>query len=89
MTAEMVSLNKGFEDIKHLDDRGFEFWWARELLPLLGYENWNKAEEVVARAARACINSGQDVDNHIDRSVNMVKIGSNTLRKVKEDGCAQ
>ncbi|MEK9165576.1 MAG: DNA damage-inducible protein D, partial [Patescibacteria group bacterium] len=59
-------------------------WEARELLPLLGYQNWQKAEEVIARAARACINSGQDVDNHFNRSVKMVEIGSNTVRQIRD-----
>jgi len=76
--------HKNFESIKKLDENGMEYWEARELLPLLGYENWQKAEEVIARAARACINSGQDVDNHFNRSVKMVKIGSNTVRRVKD-----
>jgi len=39
-----------------------------------GYKKWEKAEEVVARVARACINSGQDVDNHFHRTGKMVKV---------------
>ena len=74
--------HKNFESIKKIDENGIEYWIARELLPLLGYENWQKAEEVIARAARACINSGQNVDNHFNRTVKMVKIGSNTVREV-------
>ena len=71
----LSSPHRGFEDIKKIDENGVEYWEARELMPLLGYKNWQKAEEVIARAARACINSGQDVDNHFNRSVKMVKIG--------------
>ena len=37
---------KGFEDIKKIDENGIEYWDARELMPLLGYEKWEKAEEV-------------------------------------------
>lgn len=75
--------HKDFEGIKKIDKNGIEYWEARELLPLLGYENWQKAEDVISRAARACINSGQDVDNHFNRTVKMVAIGSNTMREVK------
>ena len=50
----------------------------------MGYEGWEKAEEVIARAARACINSGQDVDNHFHQSVKMVEIGANTVRRVRD-----
>ena len=75
--------HKNFEGIKKIDENGIEYWEARELMPLLGYGNWQKAEEVIARAARACINSGQAVDNHFNRTVKMVEIGSNTIREIK------
>ena len=29
--------NKIFEDIKHIDENGVEFWYARELMPILQY----------------------------------------------------
>jgi DNA-damage-inducible protein D len=53
-------------------------------MPILGYSNWQKAEDVIGRAARACINSGQDVDNHFNQTVKMVEIGSNTVREVRD-----
>ena len=86
MTNEITAsaLHRDFEDIKKIDENGIEHWEARELLPLLGYENWQKSEEVIGRAARACINSGQAVDNHFNRTVKMVEIGSNTERQVKD-----
>ncbi len=82
MTNAITAPHKDFERIKKIDANGVEFWEARELLPLLGYENWQKAEEVIARAARACINSSQNVDNHFNQTVKMVEIGSNTIRKI-------
>lgn len=83
MTDE-ISINKDFESIKKIDENGVEYWEARELMPILGYKKWEKAEEVVARAASACINSGQAVDNHFHRLGKMVKIGSNTVREVRD-----
>lgn len=85
MTDEIMpsAPHKDFESIKKLDENGIEYWEARELMPILGYENWQKAEEVIARAARACVNSGQEVDNHFNRTVKMVEIGSNTVREVR------
>jgi len=78
------SPNRDFESIKKIDENGVEFWEARELMLVLGYPNWEKAEEVIARAARACVNSGQAVDNHFHQLVKMVNIGSNTVRKVRD-----
>ncbi|MDO8505503.1 MAG: hypothetical protein Q7S48_02925 [bacterium] len=74
--------HKDFENIKKVDENGIEYWEARQLLPVLGYPIWQKAEELIGRAARACINSGQAVDNHFNRTVKMVEIGSNTVRQV-------
>ncbi len=86
MSKEIIidSLNKDFESIKKADKNGVEYWEARELMPVLGYPNWQKAEEVIGRAARACLNSGQAVDNHFNRLVKMVDIGSDTIREVRD-----
>ncbi|MHB8903816.1 MAG: BRO family protein [Patescibacteria group bacterium] len=78
------SLNKDFESIKKIDKNNIEYWQARELMPILGYSNWQKAEEVIGRAAAACINSGQAVDNHFNQTVKMVstKILVELCRKI-------
>jgi DNA-damage-inducible protein D len=74
-----LSISNDFESIKKNDENGVEFWEARELMPILGYPNWQKAEEVIARAAKASINSGQSVDNHFNQLVKMVKICSDSV----------
>ena len=86
MSNEIIAkvLNKDFESIKKIDENGIEYWEARELMPILGYEKWQNSEEVIARAAKACINSGQDVDNHFTNISKMVKIGSDSVRKVND-----
>lgn len=78
----LLSISNDFESIKKIDENGVEFWEARELMPILGYIKWQNAEDVIARAAKACINSGQDVDNHFTDVSKMVKIGSDSVRKV-------
>src|SRR3989338_3235944 len=86
MTNEITpsAPHRDFESIKKFDENGIEYWEGRELLPLLGYEKWEKAEEVIGKAARACIESGQDVDNHFHQTGKMVKIVSNTMREVRD-----
>lgn len=32
--------DKTFESIKHIDDYGNEFWFARDLQKVLEYKNW-------------------------------------------------
>ena len=86
MTSEITpsAPHKDFEGIKKIDENGIEFWTARELMALLGYTEWRNFEEVIGKAAQACLTSGQDVDNHFVKSTKMVKIGSNTMREVRD-----
>jgi DNA-damage-inducible protein D len=53
-----------FEYIKHINDNGIEFWYARELQSVLEYTQWRNFESVIDKAKTACINSGNDVDDH-------------------------
>jgi DNA-damage-inducible protein D len=47
-----------FEEIKHIDENGIEFWYARELQKVLDYTEWRKFENVIQKAITACENSG-------------------------------
>jgi len=39
-----------FERIKHRDEEGAEYWYARELMTLLGYKLWQNFERVIEEA---------------------------------------
>jgi DNA-damage-inducible protein D len=52
---------QGFEQIKHVDENGEEFWYARELAPVLEYIQWRNFSKVLDRAMLACQNSGFQV----------------------------
>ena len=41
------SNSKSFEDIKHIDENSIEFWYARELMPILQYSNWQNFEKII------------------------------------------
>ncbi|MEI6296644.1 MAG: DNA damage-inducible protein D [bacterium] len=81
---EVSGPNKGFEDIKHVDENGVEFWNARELMLSFGYARWEAFDEAIARAARSALNSGQVVENHFRHLTKMVDIGSNSKRAIKD-----
>lgn len=51
-----------FENIKHIDDRGNEYWEARELMPLLEYSKWENFHKVIKRAMIACETSNNKVE---------------------------
>lgn len=74
----------GFEDIKHIDKNGIEYWTARELFPLLGYSTWQAFEEVVIRSTKVAFKSGQAIENHFSQLTKMVEVGSNVKRAIKD-----
>ena len=51
---------KVFEDIKHIDELGNEYWLARELMPLLEYSKWENFDNVIQKAVISYKNSNND-----------------------------
>lgn len=55
---------KTFEEIKHINENGIEFWYARELMLSLGYSSWDKFKAVIEKAKISCKNSGSIETEH-------------------------
>ena len=53
-----------FEGLKKTNDFGAEYWSARDLQPLLGYNHWRSFENAVKKAIISCQQSGNDPDHH-------------------------
>lgn len=73
-----------FENIKHLDEFGNEFWYARELSKVLEYSEYRKFTPVINKAMIACENSLQRISDHFAHTAVMVEIGSNAKRKLND-----
>lgn len=74
-----------FEDAAQMDDDiEVEFWFARDLQELLGYQRWDTFMEVLAKAQISCSQSGQPLDNHFSEVRKMVSIGSNAEREIAD-----
>jgi DNA-damage-inducible protein D len=69
-----------FEQIRQLDDNGNEFWSARDLSKVLDYSEYRHFKPVIEKAKEACRNSGQNVSDHFEEFLEMVKIGSGAER---------
>ena len=76
-----MNSNENFESIKHIDENGTEFWYARELQQVLGYKEWRKFENVIDKAKVSCENSGISSFDHFVGVDKMVQIGSGAKRK--------
>jgi DNA-damage-inducible protein D len=84
MEKEIISrLHKHFEEYVHEQD-GVEFWYARELQVLLGYDKWSNFEGVIEKAKTACKTAGQSVSDHFAGAGKMIDIGKGGQREVPD-----
>ena len=75
---------KIFGNIKHVNEYGQEFWYARDLQRVLTYSQWRYFLEVIFKAMDACEASGNKVDDHFAEVRKLVQIGSGAERKVED-----
>ena len=73
---------KVFEDIKHIDENGNEYWEARELMVVLEYKKWQKFINVITNAIIACEKSNNDIDNHFTQVGKMINIVKGAKREI-------
>lgn len=72
-----------FESIKHINEYGQEFWYARELSKRLEYKDFRNFELAIFKAMDACKNSGYEISDHFGETTEMVTIGSGAQRGFK------
>ena len=73
---------KIFEDIKHIDEYGNEYWSARELQLILNYKEWRKFSNVINKAKIACNNSNFVVSEHFVQIDKMIKLAKGATRNI-------
>ena len=71
-----------FEDIKHIDENGSEFWYARELQKVLDYKKWERFSNVIKNAMMACKQSDCNVSDHFPGAGKMINLGKGGNRNV-------
>ena len=73
---------KTFESIKHINEYGNEFWFARELMVALEYSKWSNFVGVIDKAKKACKLSNNNIDDHfadIGKTIDMPKGATKTI----------
>lgn len=82
--SELIAqTEKTFEDIKHVDENGNEYWYARELQIALQYSEWRKFEGVIEKAKDACKNSNISILDHFVGADKIVVAGA-TNKRIKD-----
>ena len=73
-----------FDDIKHIDEYGNEFWYARQLQKILEYKEWRKFEGVINKAKEACKGSKINIIEHFVGTDKLSKRNNNAFVKIKD-----
>ncbi|MBO4698368.1 DNA damage-inducible protein D [bacterium] len=82
---QIVKIKENFDGTIHnVPNSDVEFWYARELMPLLGYERWENFEKAIKRSMDSCETAGITVSDHFREVTKMVQLGSGSQRAVKD-----
>ena len=82
---KIEQVRQKYDLIIHIsEDVDVEFWYARELMSLLGYDRWENFDKAVCRAMDSCKTSGIEISDHFRKVTKMITIGKGGQRKVKD-----
>ncbi len=70
--------------IHNVEDVDIEFWYARKLMPLLGYGRWENFDKAVHCAMESCETSCVEVSDHFREVTKMITAGKGAQRPVKD-----
>lgn len=72
-----------FEQIKRVDDKGNEYWTARDMAKVLEYSEYRHFQPVIVKAKEASKNSGHKSEDHFEDILDMIEIGKGGQRGVE------
>lgn len=81
----IYAMKDAFDEIvKIVQEEAVEFWYARDLMALLGYDRWENFHKAIERAIDSCKASEIEPADHFRSVTKMVQIGSGAERAVKD-----
>ncbi len=84
MKKELISkLHGEFEECARCQE-GVEYWLARNLQGLLGYEKWDNFLKVIEKAKMACFNSKHAIADHFADVGKMIDIAKGAQRNIDD-----
>jgi DNA-damage-inducible protein D len=85
MKTELVqTLTTTFEAHAQQTEGGVEYWLARDIQHLLGYDEWRNFNTIISKAKTACEVSGHRVADHFVGVNKMVDLGSGSQRQIED-----
>lgn len=81
----ILLLQNEFNVIANIVENGdVEYWFARDLQKVLGYDRWENFFNVIVKAKTACENSEIEVSDHFRDVTKMVIIGQNVPKQIDD-----
>ena len=85
MKAEVIQkLIIDFEAHAKHTENGFEFWLARDLQYLLGYEKWNNFKSIIEKAKSACEGAGHKASDHFADAGKTIKMPKGAEKNIQD-----
>lgn len=75
---------ESFEELKQTNEHGAEFWSARDIQPLLGYDQWRRFESAIKRAITSCEQSGNVCEHHFASAGKPITGGKGAVQVVTD-----
>lgn len=76
--------NNTFENIKHIDDYGNEYWYARELQKVLEYKDWRNFQKVIDKSVLSANNSISNEKDWVVEVNKPIKTGKGKEEIIKD-----
>lgn len=84
IVSDVSSKVQGSLESSRNEDRGTDFWYARDLQESLGYTRWESFEGVVKKAILNCQTVGDDPDVHFKKVNRIAILGKGAQRDIED-----
>lgn len=72
------------DDLAQVDENGVEFWYARDIMGLLGYMKWQRFEEAIKRAMVSAETAKTADQHHFAEVGKLITAGNGAKRRIKD-----
>lgn len=73
-----------FDSIRQTNVYGVEYWSARDLMPLLGYDYWQNFQHVIKKAMKSATENGLVLADHFSDTTKVIAAGKGAKMSVKD-----
>lgn len=80
-SKRVEQIKNQFDVALQMTEEKIEYWYARDLMVLLGYSRWENFKKAVERAMESCRTAQIEVSDHFREVTKMAVLGSGANRK--------